>query len=208
MAMSTSNTKLSRAALRQNLSFRLYQLHDKFEINRRLTARKQFEYTPEPEDEEIVAESSGFIAYNVWRKHADSLREIFKLPRAHAYMAPGVRVTGMFRSPSFKQLDFNQMDKQQTYDYLRTTSQKVSRGRFILNRDIYKLYTNIRHFEEMDNEAIKQYNLIRAKWFSQLMEERAKLDNSLENEHATSTEDSTGPGEYNTDRQSSTDIVA
>ncbi|KAK9239967.1 hypothetical protein V1525DRAFT_396469 [Lipomyces kononenkoae] len=197
---STGSGKLSRAALRQNLSFRLNQLHDKFEINRRLTARRQFEYTPEAKDEQTVAESAGFIAYNVWRKHADSLRKIFKFPRANAYMAPGVRVTGMFRSPSFKPLDVNEMNMPQTYDYLRTTSHKASRGRFILNTDIYKLYTNFRHIEEMDDEAIKQYNLIRAKWFSQLIEEHARKDNSFDKELVASTDNGTAPGEYSTEQ--------
>ncbi|KAK9361887.1 hypothetical protein V1504DRAFT_450582 [Lipomyces starkeyi] len=189
--------KISRRALRQNLSFRLIQVHSKFEINRRLTQGSQFEYIPEPEDEQIVAESSGSIAYNVWRKHADSLKEIFKFPRTHAYMAPGVRVTGMFRSPAFKRLDINQMTMQQTYDFLRRTSHKASRGLFILNTDIYKLYTNFRHIEEMDDEAIKQYNLIRAKWFAQMIEKNARQDNSGHGKHLASVDIGTAQGEHN-----------
>ncbi|KAK9325984.1 hypothetical protein V1517DRAFT_335231 [Lipomyces orientalis] len=172
------SNKLSRHALRQNLTFRLNQLHSKFKIDRRLTVGNQFEYIPGADDEQLVSESAGFIAYNVWRKHADSLKAIFNLPRAQALMAPGVRVTGVFRSPAFNLLDMNRMSMEQTYDFLRRTSHKVSRRQFILNSDIYKLYTNLNHIHEMDDDAIRQYNLVRAKWFGQLMEEHARQDTS------------------------------
>ncbi|KAK9245330.1 hypothetical protein V1506DRAFT_506660 [Lipomyces tetrasporus] len=188
------SNNLSRRALRKNLTFRLNQLHSKFKIDRRLAVGNQFEYIPVADDEQLVSESAGFIAYNVWRKHADSLKSIFHLPRAQALMAPGVRVTGVFRSPAFNWLDMNRMSMQQTYDFLRRTSHKVSRGQFILNSDIYKLLTNFNHIQEMDDEAIRQYNLIRAKWFAQLMEEHARQDNSRGKNILSSVENGTPQG--------------